>query len=535
MGWGRANWRALALLWLFATGLNLLKPFHLDDTAHLLIAQAISQAPLHPMSGLLNWLDTAQPIFVTNQPHLFFYMIAGVMAVFGASELALHLLEAAFALLAIIATYALARRFSARHALFVTAAIVVSPGFLINQNVMADIPLLALIALAVLALVGNRSGHGAGAAGFGAFSAALMTKYTALFLFPALIWVALRDRRLLVWALLPLVTLVGWGLFNLYDYGAVHILNRPSNVGGLMPSPRLGFALIANLGVFAVPVAVTLMISGRARWLWIAVWLGGLAAFYVVILGALNLAYESWMILNAPLFASAVVVGAAVMGRLWHLLVGFWRMRGQPLQWYARNFGEVALFGWLAGGALFLATFAPFMATRHALLLVPPLFILALSGQVAPLPRMTQVVVLAIWAAVGAFVVGNDISFARFYRDSAPIATARARDLAAPGATVYVRGHWGWQWYARQTDMVEFDSVRSQLKPGDILVDPVGISSQFVADLDRFETIATIRQPATLFTLLDTHRFYASGAMALPVFAPALRREIRLLRVPPGG
>ncbi len=532
MAAGRAEWRAVVLLWLFATGLNLLKPFHLDDTAHLLIAESIARAPLHPMSGLINWLDTAEPIFLTNQPHFFFYLIAGVVALFGPSELALHLLEAGFALLAIIAAYGLARRYSARNALFITAALVVSPGFLINQNVMADIPLLALIAWAVLLLGAPRADHRVGAGGFAVFSAALMTKYTALFLFPALIWAALRDRRLIVWALLPLATLVVWGLFNLYDYGAIHILNRPANVGGMMPSPKLGFALIANMGIFALPVAIMLMISGRAKWLWIAVWLVAGGGFYGVILRALALPGAPWMILNAPLFASGVVVGAAAMLRLAQLAATFWQQRAQPLQWYGQNFGEMALFGWLAGGALFLATFAPFMATRHALLLAVPLFILALNSQATPVSRPAGMVVLAVWAAVGAFVVGNDVSFARFYRDSAPIAAAQARALAPPGASVYVRGHWGWQWYARQTDMIEFDSARTVLKSGDILVDPVGISSQFVVGIERFETIATIKQRPSLFTTLDTHRFYASGAMALPVFAPAPRREIRLLRVP---
>ncbi len=51
-------------LWAVATSVNLLKPFHIDDAAHLLIAEWIASNPLRPMSGMLNWGDIAEPIFI---------------------------------------------------------------------------------------------------------------------------------------------------------------------------------------------------------------------------------------------------------------------------------------------------------------------------------------------------------------------------------------------------------------------------------------------------------------------------------------
>ncbi len=530
LGEGRRRALVLAGLWALATGLNLLKPFHLDDTAHLLIAENILRDPLHPLSGMLNWLDTAEPVFVTNQPHLFFYLLAGVMALFGAGEVVMHLFLSLFTALAIWAADRLFRRFVPDLALLLTAALVLGPGFLINQNVMVDMPLLALLALAVLILTGPRLNGRAGVAGFAAFSAALLSKYTAVFLFPALLWAALANRRALVWALLPVAALMGWSLFNLYDYGAIHLLNRPANEGGIFPSPKLGIALLANLGVFALPVAALLALASPWRIAWGGLWLAGAVAFFPVIERVLARPAEPLMGLNAVLFGAAVTVGAAAAWRVAQVAAALWRGRADPAGWFGQYRAEAVLILWLAGGVQFLVTFPPFMATRHALLLAVPLFALACRGQVSRPGRGLAGAILLPWALVGLFVTANDIAFARFYRDQAPILAERARALAAPGARVFTRGHWGWQWYAARAGMITYDSRTSVVSPGDILVDPQGISAQALTDAGGFEILETVSQRKSIFTVLDTHRFYASGALADAVFRRQEGREIRILR-----
>ena len=261
--------------WGLATLVNVFKPFHMDDTAGLLIARAIAEAPVHPMGQMLNWLNTAEPIFVTNQPHLFFYITAATVGLFGNSEIILHLMLSLFSLIAIYSIYHLARRYAPQHALWLVCSFVIGPGFLINQNVMTDVPLLAFLGLSVLLLTNPKNPRAA--AGFAVFSLAVLTKYTALFLFPALIWAAMRQGRALVWVALPVAALAAWSLFNIWDYGAVHITSRPPNVGGLFPSPKLAFAVVCNLGLFAVPIAAALMVGSR---LWIIGWLLGFALFF---------------------------------------------------------------------------------------------------------------------------------------------------------------------------------------------------------------------------------------------------------------
>src|SRR5260370_20688454 len=92
------RWTAVAILGLLAipSAFNLAKAAHMDDGAHLAIPHAILRSPLHPMSALLNWDQVAEPIYRLNQPHLFFYLMAGGMALTHSSEFALHLLAAAF-------------------------------------------------------------------------------------------------------------------------------------------------------------------------------------------------------------------------------------------------------------------------------------------------------------------------------------------------------------------------------------------------------------------------------------------------------
>lgn len=518
-----ASFRVVLLLWLVATGLNLAMPFHIDDTAHLLIAEWIIQDPLHPMQGMINWLDVKEPIFQTNQPHFFFYLMAGVMALFGPSELALHLLLSVFTFAAIWWTNALMRRFVPDVALVVTTALVLSPGFLINQNIMVDMPLLAMMAGAAFFLTRKPEKPSDPAVGFGLFSLALLTKYTALLLFPALIWASFRNRRYLVWALLPLIALLGWSLFNITDVGQAHVLNRPGNGRGLMPSPKLTLALAGAMGAFALPVAALLVLC--SRWQWALVWGVSFAGLSVGGLYAENWQSGGMVVLNAVLVSASVVIGVAAGLRILQMARGALAQRHDPVQWYRANVAEATLVIWLISGTLFLVTFPPFMATRHALLLVVPLFILALREKQLRLPgRAAAGAVLGLWAVFAVFIFVNDLQFARFYRDMAP----RAAAMAGPGA--YTHGHWGWQWYAARAGLAEYDSKATRLKPGEILVSPVDISAQSVAGIEDYEVIGRLFEPGSVFTLLDTHEFYAAGATALPLLKRNPGRTILILR-----
>src|SRR5580765_8782850 len=118
----------LALLCLTAAAFNLTKAVHVDDTAYLQTAEHIMKYPLRPMSFLLNWEDGGRPAFgEMNQPALFFYLLAGLMRLFGDSVLAFHSAMAVASSAAIVFGYRVARRLAPEGALVVAALCGLSP------------------------------------------------------------------------------------------------------------------------------------------------------------------------------------------------------------------------------------------------------------------------------------------------------------------------------------------------------------------------------------------------------------------------
>ena len=180
------------------TAYNLAKPFHIDDTAHLEIARWIAGHPLHPMSGMLNWGGVNEPIYDTNQPHLYFYLLAGWASVFGYSEIALHALQSLFALACVVLFHRQALRFCPGVAVWLTALLVLGPAFVVEQNLMVDVPLLALWLLFFELLLLHRDSPAQTRryvlAGL-VCGAAVLTKYSSLTLLPVLAASLLLERR----------------------------------------------------------------------------------------------------------------------------------------------------------------------------------------------------------------------------------------------------------------------------------------------------------------------------------------------------
>src|SRR5438876_683634 len=224
------EWVCILAIWCLVTGINLLKPVHIDDTAYLEIAKHILENPLHSMSGMLNWDNVKEPIHLTDQPPLFFYLLAGWMALFGSGEVELHLLMALFTLGAILVFRCLAREVAPGKETWLIALLFAGPAFVPSQNLMTDVPLLFLILVffSGLMLAARNDDRGWILAAI-ASALAILTKYTALVLLPILVlgcgmlkkWKALRVL------LIPILALVLWSLLNLWEYGGIHVLERP--------------------------------------------------------------------------------------------------------------------------------------------------------------------------------------------------------------------------------------------------------------------------------------------------------------------
>ena len=482
-------WPWLILLMMVGCAFNLTKPYHVDDTAHLEIAHAILADPLHPMSGKVNWRDTAKPIHHLNQPHLFFYLLAGAIAVGGTSEPVLHLLIACFTCGVILLFHAVARRFFAGQALLLTAMLVLGPAFLPGQNLMVDVPLLFIWLAAIGALLGAVGAVEASVADAsrgmrryalsGAMiAAACLTKYSSLVLVPLYVLTALMRRHIrALWTLLlPVGALMAWSCFNLLDYGAIHILNRPQLDVTVERVILRGVEWIAAVGA-AAPFSVAFMPRPGMKW---NSWISILAGVAVGVAAGLAISTHSKATIQiAVLWGVFIGNGVFVLCLVGQGAVHSLREAGQSDDRAARDRTLVVLL-WLAGTSLFMVLFAPFMSMRSVLLAVPALLLL-LPWKAVATARPLVIGALVLTTLLGTALAVSDYRCAAVYRDYA----SRIKSEAPEGARIWFLGHWGWQWYAQAAGMKQYDPKRTALGNGDFVVYPERIHTTSVSAQDR--------------------------------------------------
>lgn len=524
-----ARGRAILLvliIGLAVVALDFNKAFHIDDTFHLKAAQWIGQDPLHPMSGMVNWGSTPEPIHFANQPAGFFYLVAITGHLFGYSEAPMHAMRALFSLLAVFCFHRLVRERAPGQALWLTALFAFCPAFMVNQGLMTDVPLLALtllhyrLLLAPVAMADGWRYFGAALA----LAAAVMIKYTALpllLVFP-LALLALGQRRWWPMALVPVAVLAAWSAWNVWEYGGVHLFGRPS--GDLSPKGIISRSLgmLSALGAVSpfTPVLLPAMTNRRLQGLpwW---WLLALLAF----------ACWAWGLWHGLIPESAsdrlLRITFTLNGLFLVLFCLFFIYRGRT------NAGRelVVVVLWALSLAAFIALFSPFIATRHLLLLVPPLLLIAGPSLRQAGPAL-KVIALACTALLGTLLTISDKQYADFYRRSMPV-IAGEMALETTG-TVWNTGHWGMQWYAGKAGMPTYDGS-DKLKPGDLLIVPENHDAVVLPEKLAVDTVASwteMPHGTAFFCVEDFASMYTSSYAKLPwKLSRTHRKRIVALRV----
>jgi 4-amino-4-deoxy-L-arabinose transferase-like glycosyltransferase len=516
----RPDWFWLVGLWLTVTAYNLFKPYHIDDTAHLEIAQWIQSHPLHPMSGLLNWIGIDVPIYRTRQPHLYFYVLAIWGRMFGFGELAMHALQSLAALACILLFHRLARAFAPASALWATAMLVLGPAFVVEQNLMVDVPLLAawLAFFNPLVCDVNRESQSRRyLLAALACAAALLIKYSSIVLFLVLCLSMLGERRpAQAWtALIPLATLSAWSLFNYLDYGGVHIASLPLAHDSTLDPLRWGVAWFIGLGALT-PLGLIVAVQSlprRVRVGW-AIYAAAAVAFATLVTSvAIGIASDFhsdkllWLSFagNSALICFALAQDAMALVRL--------------KLWRSEIVREAAptlyMFLWIAGTTIFYVLFSPFMAARHVLLILPPVSLLLVARWGGALTSASKVFGLALTVVISAGLCLSDWRFAAFYRSEARML---ARALPKSGG-VWASGHWGWQWYAEQNGLPQLDVVSTPLWPGNLLVVTDEAEAQRRRRTERLSLVRTDAETHPLLNLFCTGRearFYAYNFTQAP-------------------
>lgn len=485
---------AVYALGAIASAFTLTKPVHVDDAAYLFVARAILRDPVHASSAMVNWDQVPEPIHALYMPHLIMYVYAAALKL-GASVQALHLVSAAFIVLALCLVWRLAALVAPHHALWITALVGLGPAFLPAANLMLDVPTLATWAgfFYCMALYG-REGREARAWQACAFIAVgCLIKYASVLLLPAFVVLALRRKswRHLRALALPLGALLAWSGFTWFAYGGVHLFERATSLAEADEGLRTLLALsagrlplwVVGLGALS-PFALAFAGRGRGRLL-VGCGLVGLA----VAIAGLLLPHP-----DLPVFAGVNATDAVLRGLFFANGLFFALLARRALL----DGGEdTAVLATWAACALFLTVFVvPFPAARHVLQALPPLLLLvARAFPPAPVARRAA---LAATAALGVALAISDWRRADVYRDE-------ARAIPSP-STTWTVGHWGWQWYATEQGMREYAPGLSRLAVGDVLVAPQTIHRQrfSVEDAAALRPVAVKAAPGTALDLLRT-------------------------------
>ena len=503
----------LITFWLAGTCYNLFKPFHIDDAAHLAIAHWIGMHPLHPMSGIIYWDGIAEPISTTNQPALYFYLLALWGSLFGYSEAAMHVLQSFFLLAVVLLFYRIAHRLVPSNAMLLTAIFTLGPSVVVGQNLMLDIPLLSIWLVFFDMILIHDDQHSDNGRRFIAASSAcaagLLIKYSSLMLLPILIAVIGQRRQWRqLWVVsIPVGTLAAWCLFNYFDYGGIHIAQRTASDGnGLLTVGQRATAWIITLGAI-MPVGPILavrsvpMLRSRAP----AVY-GIVTATFCLLMAAVVFDWlgdiGSDRVLRAMFLANASAFGLTVLSCL----------PRRPATWLSPPPGQesmLVLLLWIGGHFAFYCLFAPFMAVRHLMLVLPAFLLIGALQWPRHLPRGDALFGLAATISLTVGLGWADWRFAAFLRDE----VQTIQTTLPQNSHIWFAGHWGWQWYAMQAGFLPVDSRHLAFQAGDFFVEPRNVAHRSIVGLPPLSLYRTDSKPlgfGDLFCTAGDARFYAT-------------------------
>ena len=512
---------AVAGMTAVAGAFTVTKAVHMDDTAHLLIARAIVRDPVHAAQAMLNWDQVSEPLHALNVPHLFMYLLAVPMRL-GAPAEALHLVSVAFAFLALWSVWRLAGLLVPAQAVWVTALLALGPAFLPGLNLMVDVPTLAIWAgfFLCMALAGREGGQVRDWQACAFAAAGCLIKYTSLVLLPAFVVLAVRRKawKSLLALSVPVATLVAWSAFNWVAYGEIHLLERAGAVaspdGGLQTAVSLAAGRlpmwIVGLGAVS-PFAIAFAVQAGRRVVWICAAAGAAICAAGLLLPVADLpafrdVNATDAVLRAIFFANGLLVAALIR----KALLARWN-GGSPAE---RSEIDV-LVAWIGCAIAAAVLLAPFPAVRHVLLALPPVIML-LARDFAPSPRLAAGA-LVVTAALGVAAAVSDWRRADVYR-------TEARALSSAGTTWTV-GHWGWQWYATQEGMREYEPGKSRFQAGDLVVVPGTIHQQRIAEEDS-ALLHLVREESVRGNVLDLVRT-VTGAGGLYYYWAAVPWTLR--------
>jgi hypothetical protein len=487
----------LVFLWLVLTLVNIDKAFHIDDTFHLEASEYLLKHPLQPMSGLINWDNHPTPMHEQNQPPLFFYLIAIYSTLVGQSEIALHILVSIFTFLALYFFQKTATLINVKHKNLLLSIFALSPLFIINQNLMIDVPILSIVLGVLFFLLKAKKSRSILHYSIAAIllTLGLMMKYSVLPLIVVFTVVIIlnKDYKKLIVLLIPVSSLLLWSAWNKIEYGSIHIIDRPSKEEFTMET---FYAFIGCLGATSTFLITFLYATFKYRITKAFIYFITGAFILSVILFYFGCITESYY--NYRLLSSFNIAGYLL---LFVLLIHLIKLSSKNIKEYLLSENFVLLL-FLGALSLFIILYAPFMATRH-LLLVSPFLLLFTHELFDHASKEINILTLIATAALGILLGSSDWMYADYYRQMAKNITLKTD----ANQVVWSCGHWGWQWYSKKNEMRTYSLNEVKIRKGDYIVYPLDISKQKISEGVEMTLVDKRWKEATFLTLFSGNNF----------------------------
>jgi len=356
----------LGLLWLLATTLNFSKAVHIDDTFHLEAAQWIADNPIRPMSACINWGDDIQDMYCSSQPALYFYLLAITGSLSGWSIHALHGMQSIFTLLALCFFFFTARNIAPRFANWLTIILGTNAAFLVNQNLMVDMPILAMGMMVLYFSLKPNPRSGDFAIANIAIGLSFLMKYTSITFAPiiALSIILRRKWWMVVWVAIPGILFLLWSALNYHEYHRIHLINRVPEPFDIEVFKQKMISFVMVLGGIS-PFIITFFfrwVKGSAKMVWIAI----SVLLILIIFFVLGFYFEYFSHHIAKLFLLNIFMVSGICLILLSVWLFVSRIFIRHSDGYSLSTANMLiLFLSFISMTVFVIWFAPFMATRH--------------------------------------------------------------------------------------------------------------------------------------------------------------------------
>lgn len=485
------------------------RPFHMDDAGFLELARARQTDPTALTLTDYTFFGQENELFLDTHPPLISSYLAFLINLAGAeSEPVLHAGFLAFPLIAAVAMYFLARRYT-NYAMLAAMLLMATPGMMVmSHGLMSDVPGVAFwlsgVTLYVYGL--QRRSQGMMALCGLVITIGVFTSYQVLSVIPLLLAYVVLRRKLSLLSILPFALPISAFL----SYAVWHL----AVIGDL---PRFSYGVgepMAWHSIVQKGASATMIVAGAVIFIGVV----------MRVLLARKWDFTVYQFLLAPLWVAILFqyfyggygTAAAVMTivlmplgmlMLYRLFADAWSRIRQAWQFgRERPAEDLLLVLWLAGVLFYVTVILPYASVRYLLPLFPPLilFFIRLAGE--RFSQSPEVLRNILWtgvfttAVMGLLLASADYHLASVNKEFAGRdAAGIGMETAAGGGRLWYVGEFGFRYYMEQQGFTQLPED-TEVPAGDVIIQsPLADPRLFSDELkDKVKLVETISYGSVL-------------------------------------